>query len=157
MAHEKPGKRWSKKLFERIGLTDLFDNGRVGKTTNELGSKAGFLSPQAAKQLGLTTDCSVGVGIIDAHCGGIGILGGGKPSETLAIIGGTSSCHMAVSEKPIFVRGVWGPYYGAMLPSYWLSEGGQSAAGSLIDHVVTESSQYPKLKEDADKKKISVY
>jgi ribulose kinase len=49
---------------------------------------------------------------------------------------------MAVSEKPVFVPGVWGPYFGAMLPSYWLSEGGQSAAGSLVDHVIQSSSEY---------------
>ena len=46
----------------------------------------------------MSINCSVGVGIKDAHCSGISILGGVKPSETLAIIGGTSSCHMAVSE-----------------------------------------------------------
>jgi ribulose kinase len=63
-------------------------------------------------------------------------LAGDKPEEVLAIIGGTSSCHMAVSKEAVFVDGVWGPYFGAMLPGYWLSEGGQSAAGALIDHVV---------------------
>jgi len=157
LAHEKEGKQWSSKLFEKIDLTDMFDGGRVGKTTSELGSVAGNLSAEAAAQLGLTTQCKVGVGIIDAHCGGIGILGGSKPSETLAIIGGTSSCHMAVSEKPVFVKGVWGPYYGAMLPSFWLSEGGQSAAGSLVDHVITDSSQYAQLKSEADSKKTTVY
>lgn len=116
LAHEKEGKQWSSKLFKQIGLEDMFDGGRVGKTTAELGQSAGNLSALGASWLGLSTDCKVGVGIIDAHCGGIGILGGGKPSETLAIIGGTSSCHMAVSEKPVFVNGVWGPYFGAMVP-----------------------------------------
>src|SRR5438477_8471266 len=29
----------------------------------------------------------------------------------LALIGGTSSCHMAVSRHARFVPGVWGPYY----------------------------------------------
>jgi ribulose kinase len=156
LAHEKEGKQWSSTLFKKIGLEDMFDGGRVGKTTADLGSAAGNLSPSAAAQLGLTTDCLVGVGIIDAHCGGIGILGV-KPEETLAIIAGTSSCHMAVSEKPVFVNGVWGPYYGAMLPGFWLSEGGQSAAGSLAEHVVTDSSEYAPLKKEADSKKITVY
>lgn len=74
--------------------------------------------------------------MIDAHAGGIGVLGGLRPGEhlrqdeletRLALIGGTSSCHMAVSSEPRFIDGVWGPYFSAMIPHLWLTEGGQSA------------------------------
>ena len=34
------------------------------------------------------------------------------------------------------MEGVWGPYYSAMVPGYWLSEGGQSATGKLIDYLI---------------------
>jgi FGGY-family pentulose kinase len=44
---------------------------------------------------------------------------------------------MASNQSPIFVDGVWGPYYSAMVPGLWLTEGGQSAAGAAIDHLVT--------------------
>lgn len=43
---------------------------------------------------------------------------------------------MIVSEDPIFVPGVWGPYKNAMVPNMWLGEGGQSATGKLIDHII---------------------
>jgi ribulose kinase len=43
---------------------------------------------------------------------------------------------MALSPEPRFVPGVWGPYFSAMLPGWWLNEGGQSATGALLDHLV---------------------
>jgi D-ribulokinase len=43
---------------------------------------------------------------------------------------------MATTSEPRFVPGVWGPYYSGMIPGFWLNEGGQSAAGAAIDHLV---------------------
>lgn len=37
-----------------------------------------------------------------------------------------------ISEDPIFVPGVWGPYFSAMVPGFWLNEGGQSVTGKLV-------------------------
>jgi FGGY-family pentulose kinase len=100
---------------------------------------AGNLSAAAAAELGLTEQCVVGVGLIDAHAGGLGLLGG-IPSEDLnsqlAMIAGTSTCHMAVSPEARHVHGVWGPYFNAMIPGLWLNEGGQSATGALLDHIL---------------------
>ena len=31
---------------------------------------------------------------------------------------------------------MWGPYSSALLPGLWLLEGGQSAAGKLVDHII---------------------
>ncbi|MBD3287173.1 hypothetical protein GF337_00070, partial [candidate division KSB1 bacterium] len=153
LAHEK---RWNKHLFTQFDVDDLFADNRIGGEIRDIGQPAGQLSTQAADEMGLTTDTIVAVGIIDAHAGGVGIIGN-EPEQTLAIIGGTSSCHMAVNKKPIFVDGVWGPYFGAMLPGYWLNEGGQSAAGALIDHVIQDSAYYPELKQDAEKSGTDVY
>src|SRR5699024_4111487 len=115
-------------------------------------------------QLGLAPGTAVGVGIIDAHAGGLGLLGMSleenediKLENNIALIGGTSSCHMAVSDDPIFVDGVWGPYYSAMIPGMWLTEGGQSATGALIDHIIFSSDQSEKLRDKAQEKGASVY
>jgi ribulose kinase len=43
---------------------------------------------------------------------------------------------MAVSPEERRVPGLWGPYYGAMIPGLWLNEGGQSATGALLDHIL---------------------
>lgn len=54
---------------------------------------------------------------------------------------------MAVSPKPVFVPGVWGPYFSAMVPGMWLNEGGQSATGKLIDHVIDSHPATSAIKE----------
>jgi FGGY-family pentulose kinase len=92
--------------------------------------------------MGLTTGCRVAVGLIDAHAGALGVLGAaaaGGPDDLdrqIAMIAGTSTCHMALSAAPRPVPGVWGPYLGAVLPGLWLEEAGQSTSGALLDHVV---------------------
>jgi FGGY-family pentulose kinase len=131
-----------------------------------VGSRAGLLTPEAVAHLGLGRSAVVGVGIIDAHAGGIGSLGMHaaeaedpleQVNETLALIGGTSSCHMAVAEEPRFIPGVWGPYFGAMIPGMWLNEGGQSATGALIDHVISDHAAYPELLGAAERSGRSTY
>ncbi|MHC4826588.1 MAG: FGGY-family carbohydrate kinase, partial [Planctomycetota bacterium] len=96
--------------------------------------------------------------IIDAHAGGLGVLGAGLDERVpapedlerrVALIGGTSSCHMAVSREPRFVTGVWGPYYAAMVPGMWLTEGGQSATGALVDHVIFSHARGTELQDEA--------
>lgn len=140
--------RWDAEYFRAIGLGDLADEGfqRIGTEVLPLGRAVGRgLDPRAAAELGLPEGTPVATSMIDAHAGGVGVIGvaldGVAPDaaameQRLALIGGTSSCHMAVSRQPIFVPGVWGPYAEAMLPGLWLSEGGQSATGALIDHVI---------------------
>jgi FGGY-family pentulose kinase len=168
LGHEQGGAgEWSRPYFERIGLAELLNDGarRIGATVRPLGERVGVLSERAAKELGLAAGTAVGVSIIDAHAGGIGLLGtttGAALSEAdleqrLALIGGTSSCHMAVSKAPRFVPGVWGPYYSAMLPGLWLTEGGQSATGALIDATVFGHARGPELHARAQAEGTTVY
>lgn len=157
--------RWDKNYFLGAGLDDALH--RIGEWIGELGERAGHLTERAAADFGLTSATAVGVGIIDAHAGGLGLLGAVWQHEksvnpkrlesALALIGGTSSCHMAVSREPHWIEGVWGPYYGAMLPGLWLTEGGQSATGALIDYVLMNHPSYPLLVENAVVNKRTPY
>lgn len=137
LAHETPG--WQQDLFDRFGLGDLRRRLKLPDTALPIGAKAGALTAEAAASLGLTAACVGGVGLIDAHAGGLGVLGGFSPADLnrrLAMIAGTSTCHMAVSPTARPIPGVWGPYHGAMIPGLWLNEGGQSASGALLDHIL---------------------
>jgi FGGY-family pentulose kinase len=64
---------------------------------------------------------------------------------------------MAVSRSPRYVPGVWGPYFSAMVPGMWLTEGGQSATGALIDHVIRSHARGSELEREAREQRSSVY
>jgi FGGY-family pentulose kinase len=166
LGHEGERGGWDRSFFDLIGLADLFTPNRAGDRYEPPGARAGGLTSVAAGELGLLAGTTVGVGAIDAHAGGIGSLGmaggagGFSPAQiesTIALIGGTSSCHMATSPEPRFIEGVWGPYYGAMIPGMWLTEGGQSATGALLDHVIDNHAYTPQLRRDAEGSGVSVY
>jgi D-ribulokinase len=149
LAHEQ---RWSGSYFERIGLGDLASDGyaKIGKKIVVPGSALGTgLTKSAAIDLGLFEGTPVGASLIDAHAGGVGTIGGRDKSgesvdvcRRLAYIMGTSACIMATTTEPCFVPGVWGPYYSGMVPGFWLNEGGQSAAGAAIDHLIRSHPAY---------------
>jgi FGGY-family pentulose kinase len=167
LGHEGRRGKWDRKFLRRVGLEDLLNNDRVVSDVRHMGEPLGPLTESAARDLGLTTGCIVGVGIIDAHAGGLGVLGGvwedgRRPRQqdlerAVALIGGTSSCHMAVSREARFVPGVWGPYYSAMVPGMWLTEGGQSAAGAAVDHAIAMHPNASKLTAAAKREGRTVY
>jgi D-ribulokinase len=143
LAHEE---RWSAPYFERVGLEELVAEkyARVGTEIVAPGTPLGAgLTELAARDFGLGQGTPVGASLIDAHAGGIGAIGGRDASgatvdirDRLAYIMGTSACIMATTADPRFVPGVWGPYYSGMVPGFWLNEGGQSAAGAAVDHLI---------------------
>ena len=135
LAHDR---KWDETYFRQIGLGDLADGGfaRIGTDIVSAGHPLGAgLTEMAAAELALTPGTAVGAGLIDAHAGGIGTVGG-PATSTMAYVLGTSACTMASSDTPIFIPGVWGPYFSAMVPGLWLNEGGQSSAGAAIDQAI---------------------
>uniref|UniRef100_A0A3Q1GVL3 FGGY carbohydrate kinase domain-containing protein n=1 Tax=Acanthochromis polyacanthus TaxID=80966 RepID=A0A3Q1GVL3_9TELE len=141
-----PPEGWDASFWTSIGLEDLLENNfcKIGSASCSPGSPLGDgLTQEAAADLGLDPGIAVGASLIDAHAGGLGVIGADVtgfqlPCENqpitsrMAMICGTSSCHMAISERPLFVPGVWGPCLSAMVPDMWLNEGGQSATGRLV-------------------------
>ncbi|NDW07580.1 FGGY-family carbohydrate kinase [Jiella pacifica] len=163
LAHEG---RFDAEFFRTIGLEDLAeeDFARIGTEVVDIATPlGGGLSEAAAADLGLLAGTPVGASLIDAHAGGVGTVGGmngagrvADPTAELAFIMGTSSCTMTLTREPAFVDGVWGPYLGAMIPGYWLLEGGQSAYGAALDHVVSLHPAYPAAERAAQAAGIAV-
>ena len=155
LAHED---RWDDSYFDQIGLSELPAEGyqRIGQQIVPPGQAlAAGLTADAAAQMGLRAGTPVGAGLIDAHAGGIGTVGA-DPATTMAYVFGTSACTMATSAKPHKVPGVWGPYYSAMVPDLWLSEGGQSAAGEAIAHLCAIHPARHQASEMADAAGLSL-
>lgn len=65
-----------------------------------------------------------------------------EASTRLAAVAGTSTCHLVMSKEPVFVPGVWGPYRDVLIPGQWMAEGGQSATGELLRHMVESHIGY---------------
>lgn len=139
LGHEQ---RWDRTYFEAVGLDELVEEGfaRIGARVVDPGAPlSSGLTEAAARDFGLVPGIPVAAGLIDAHAGGIGSVGaeeGGGAQANLAYVFGTSSCTMTTTRDPVFVPGVWGPYYSAMVPGMWLNEGGQSAAGAAIEQLL---------------------
>ncbi|XP_071729662.1 uncharacterized protein [Rutidosis leptorrhynchoides] len=162
---------WDDDFWEEIGLSDLVDghHSKIGRSVAFPGhALGGGLTPDAAKELGLLAGTPVGTSLIDAHAGGVGVMESVPKDETnesdddaicrrMVLVCGTSTCHMAVSRTKLFIPGVWGPFWSAMVPEYWLTEGGQSATGALLDYIVDNHVASSHLANRAASQNISLF
>lgn len=133
------------------------------------------MSEKAASELGLPAGIAVGSGVIDAYAGWIGTVGAkvkldadqlddsvpkndvSQAFTRLAAVAGTSTCHLAMSKEPVFVPGVWGPYRDVLIPEYWMSEGGQSATGELMRHMLQTHAAYDETLKEAQAVGQNIY
>ncbi|TAQ91534.1 hypothetical protein B7494_g153 [Chlorociboria aeruginascens] len=176
-------KGWQEDFYEEIGLGDLIkDNykrlgGVDGVNGNFMsaGELVGTLSEKASHALGLPAGIAVGSGVIDAYAGWVGTVGAKvnlgadqldshvpkndftQAFSRLAAVAGTSTCHLAMSKDAVFVDGVWGPYRDCLLPNYWMAEGGQSATGELLKHVLETHPAYNETVSMAESYNTSIY
>ncbi|KAL4075625.1 FGGY family of carbohydrate kinase [Scleroderma yunnanense] len=173
-----PDEGWQEDFFTKIGLAELIDGGewkQIGAAKGRVqvaGTPVGNgLTKRAASELGLQEGTAVGSGLIDAYAGWMGTVGArhvengqlsGLPSldesrHRLAVVAGTSTCHLVQSKEGIFVKGVWGPYKDAVFPGWWMNEGGQSSTGQLIDFIITTHAAYPELEERAKRENQNIH
>lgn len=134
------GQGWPAGLLADLGLTDFARTGAI-KPPVPVAADLGPLTPAAAAHLGLTPATRVGAGLVDAHAGALAVLGrfasdADRMARNVALIAGTSTCLMRLAPGGAPRPGVWGPYPDGVLPGFTMTEGGQSASGALLDHVL---------------------
>ncbi|KAJ5300573.1 uncharacterized protein N7443_005575 [Penicillium atrosanguineum] len=176
-------KGWQEDFLNDIGLGDLTEDNfkRMGGVDGvngdylSAGELVGRLCEKAAAELGLPAGIAIGSGVIDAYAGWIGTVGAKVnlgPSQLndevakndkaqafsrLAAVAGTSTCHLAMSPDPLFVSGVWGPYKDTIIPGYWMAEGGQSATGELLKHVIETHPAFNQATSIAESYHANIY
>lgn len=124
-----PKKAFLKKLDP--ALADLHD--RYAPEALPADRKAGELTAEVAKKLGLPPGVAVAVGAFDAHMGAVGA--GIKPGTLVKIIG-TSTCDMMVApmkNKLPDIPGLCGIVPGSIVPGMYGLEAGQSAVGDIFN------------------------
>lgn len=135
LSHKPEG--WNGPELARAGLGDLGNRAGIGQRPEPIGASLGPLTAAAAAELGLTVSAVATPGMVDAYAGLLALAGGGPEAKGQAgLIGGTSSCLMRFSREPQYLKSFWGPYRDVALPGWWVIEGGQSATGALLDHIV---------------------
>jgi L-ribulokinase len=93
---------------------------------------AGHLSPEWAGKLGLRAGIPIPVGAFDAHWDAIGA--GVRIGDVVNVVG-TSTCIMAISDKPSLIPGVCGVVQGSIHPGYTGIEAGLSATGDIFEAI----------------------
>ncbi|MHC4538434.1 MAG: ribulokinase, partial [Planctomycetota bacterium] len=132
----------------------------LSKQTYAVDGKAGHLTDEWAKRLGLPARIPVAMGAFDAH---LGAVGSGIKEGVLVKIIGTSTCDMVVTPADTNlpdIPGICGIVDGSILPGYFGLEAGQSAVGDIFNWFVNyiqpggaEAGSHEALTERATKLK----
>jgi FGGY-family pentulose kinase len=127
--YARPAGGWPVDLMKAVGLDDL-----LAKWPEEivpLGRGSAVLSTWAAGELGLKSGTPVAQGGIDAYLGMLGL--GATGDGDVAVIVGSSTCHLAQSKDGVFGSGAAGCYPDATVEGLYTVEAGQTATGSILD------------------------
>ena len=115
-------------------LDALFDGVREKLAGDYLTSDhlAGHLSPAWAERLGLRAGIPIPVGAFDAHWDAIGA--GCRVGDIVNVVG-TSTCIIAMEEKPSLIPGMCGVVPGSVHPDFVGVEAGLSATGDIFEAI----------------------
>ncbi len=149
--YARPDGGWPLRLLAAVGLDDLV--GKWPEAIIPLGRGDGTLSPKASSFLGLRVGIPVAQGGIDAYLGMLGM--GASNVGDVAVIVGSSTCHLAQSRDGVFGSGAAGCYPDATVEGLYTIEAGQTATGSILDWYRRHFAGREQL--EADRLGVNVY
>jgi FGGY-family pentulose kinase len=120
---------WPEDLYSSIDLHDF--TAKVPKRVLKLGEIIGVLSASAARELGLKKGIVVAEGGCDAYLGMLG-LNVVKPGRA-ALIAGSSHVLLPITDKDIYIKGIFGVHPECVIPGLNVMEGGQVSSGSIVN------------------------
>lgn len=119
---------YPKDFYEACGIGDIVE--KFPEEIYKVGQVIGHVSPEASREFGLSEKTLVIEGTADCNACMFGV-GSVRPNG-MALIGGTSTCLLGLSEENFHVDGVNGTYPNCMYDGTALLEGGQTASGSIL-------------------------
>jgi L-ribulokinase len=134
-------------------LEHLVDD-KLSRDILPIGTKAGELTAEAARHLGLCPGTAVAVGNVDAHVS-VPAMGVTRPGDMVMIMG-TSICHMVLGEKEVNVPGMCGVVEDGILPGLYGYEAGQSAVGDIFGWFV-ENCVPGSYEDEASSRGVNVF
>lgn len=156
--------QWDAKFWSALGLPLLTDNDffKIAPKVTPPASAFGTVSSNITSAVGLSINTIVASPVVDAYAGAVwglsvpSIIEGisSKPDERLCMVAGTSTCFLQLSDIPLFVKGVWGPFKDALVPGMHVLEGGQSVTGKLLQNIVECHPAYAAVAERVGEKNV---
>jgi len=137
MYHDQWGGLPSKRFLKGLAPELVSVREHYAESAVPADRKAGELTAEVAKKVGLPPGIAVAVGAFDAHMGAVGA--GIKPGTLVKIIG-TSTCDMMVApmDRPLpDIPGLCGIVPGSIIPGMYGLEAGQSAVGDIFNWFVS--------------------
>ncbi len=117
---------------------DGLNERKLSRDIYSVGTRAGYLSRQAAEWMGLRAGTAVAVAIIDAHASvpGSGVTEPGR----MVLVLGTSTCHMLVDREKHLVPGISGVVADGIIPGLFGYEAGQAGVGDTFEWFVRHAT-----------------
>lgn len=127
---------------------------KLGTDIKKMWECAGYITEEAAERTGLKAGTPVMPAFVDAHAAlpALGITSPGK----LLLIMGTSTCHILLGEKEIYVPGISGYVKDGIVDGFYAYEAGQACVGDSFDWFVKKCVPHSYF-EEAKEQGISIY